>query len=75
MGELRIMDRNKGDLKVIWDKDKPEEIKAAKKQFNKMLKNGYLAYSVKKDGSQNKQMTEFDEKAEKVILSPVLVGG
>jgi len=75
MGELRVMDVDAGDLKVIWDKDKPDEIKAAKDQFNSLLKKGYFAYKVKKDGSGGAKIEEFDEKAEKIILSPQMKGG
>lgn len=75
MGELRVMDVDAGDLKVIWSKDKPDEIKAAKDQFASLLKKGYMAYKVKKDGSNGKQITEFDEKAERIILSPQMKGG
>ncbi len=75
MGEMRIMDTDAGDLKVIWDKGKPDEVKAAKTQFKELLKKGYLAYKVKGKGEQGKQITEFDEKAEKLILSPPLIGG
>ena len=75
MGELRIMEVDAGDLKVIWNKDEPEEIAAAKEQFKRLVKKGYLAYTVDKKGEAGKQITEFDEKAEKIILSPAVQGG
>jgi len=42
MGQLRILDQDAGDLKVIWDSDKQEEIDAAKEQFDKLIKKGYI---------------------------------
>ena len=75
MGEMRIMDAVKGDLKVVWDKNKPDEIKAAQDQFKSLTKKGYIAFKVKKGGDAGKQIRKFDEKAEKIILSPALQGG
>lgn len=75
MGELRIMDKDAGDLKVIWDKDNEEEVDAAREQFNKLIKKGFTAYKVDKKGEPGKKISEFDENAEKLILSPRIVGG
>lgn len=74
MSEMRIIDRT-GDSKVIWDKDKPDEIEAARDTFDKLRKKGYAAYSVKKNGDKDELITEFDPKAEKLILAPRMVGG
>ena len=46
MGQLRILDQDAGDLKVIWDSEKQEEVDAAKEQFEKLIKKGYIAYKV-----------------------------
>jgi hypothetical protein len=75
MGEMRIADKIAGDLKVIWDKKKRDEVEAARNQFDAMIKKGYLAFSVKKDGEKGKVVKEFDEDAEMLILSPKLQGG
>lgn len=75
MGEMRIADKLAGDLKVIWDKKKRDEVEAARNQFDAMIKKGYLAFSVKKDGEKGKVVKEFDEDAEMLILSPRLQGG
>jgi hypothetical protein len=75
MGEIAVMGRM-GDLKVIWDRSKPEEVQAARKQFDEMRKKGYLAFSVKgKDGAKDEQITEFDPDAERIILAPAMRGG
>lgn len=75
MGEMRIADKVAGDLKVIWDKKKRDEVEAARNQFETMIKKGYLAFSVKKDGEKGKVIKEFDEDAEMIIMSPKLQGG
>ena len=43
MGEMAVMDRVAGDLKVIWDPDKADEVEAARDQFNTLTGKGYLA--------------------------------
>ncbi len=76
MGEMRMMSPQHGDLKTVWDKDKPEEVEAARNQFNELVgKKNYLAFAVKKDGTKGKKITDFDEDAEAIILSPPLKGG
>lgn len=75
MGEMAIMDRNAGDLKVIWDPDNEHEIAAAREQFDSLRKRGYLAYTVGERGRKGTQIREFDATAEKMILAPPLVGG
>lgn len=73
-GEIAIMGPH-GDLKVIWDADRPDEVKAAKKQFDELTEKGYIAFSVKKDGEKNEKIHKFDAYAEKIILVPMLKGG
>jgi hypothetical protein len=64
-----------GDLKVIWDKSKADEVAAAEEQFKAMKKKGYAAFSVKKDGEKNEVINKFDPNAEMIILAPPVVGG
>jgi hypothetical protein len=70
MGEMRIMDKEAGDLKVIWDKSVPEEVKVASDQFKALLKKGYNAFKVKKDGEKGGKIEDFDEDIEMMILTP-----
>jgi hypothetical protein len=74
MGELRIMSPE-GDLKVILDADKSDEVEAARKQFNELTGKNYIAFSVKKDGEKNEKIHKFDPNMEKMILIPMLKGG
>lgn len=74
-GQLRIMDCEEGDLKVIWDSEKQDEIDAAKEQFEKLIEKGYLAYKVGEKGKPSTQIKKFDPDLEKIIMSPQVVGG
>jgi hypothetical protein len=70
MGEMRIMDQKEGDIKTIWDKVNKEEVKVAKDQFDALIKKGYIAYKVKKDGEKGGKLDEFDADLEMIILAP-----
>jgi len=74
MGEMRIMG-SEGDLKVIWDSEKEDEVEAARKQYKELTGKGYIAFSVKKNGEQNEKISKFDPDLEKIILVPMLKGG
>lgn len=73
-GELAVIDST-GDTKTIWDSRNKDEVDAARAQFNALKKKGYLAYTVSKDGGKGEVIHEFDEKLEKVIMSPPMAGG
>ena len=73
--EMAVMDRT-GDTKIMWDPDNPDEVSAARKTFDELVgKKKMLAFSVKKSGKQGEQVREFDPKAERLIITPALVGG
>jgi hypothetical protein len=74
-GELAVMTSTDGDLKVIWDSDKPDEVSHARKTFDEFKAKGYLAYKVQKGGDKGEVMKAFDASAERVILAPRMVGG
>jgi hypothetical protein len=75
MGEMRIMDKDAGDLKVIWDPVKQDEVDAAKAQFEALVKKGYLAFEVKKGGEKGKEIKKFDPAQEMIIMSPAPAKG
>ena len=64
-----------GDTKIIWDSEKSDEVDAAKATFDKLLKKGYKAFKVRKDGEAGDKVSSFDESAEKVILVAPMAGG
>lgn len=71
---LIVLDHT-GDTRLMWDKKAKPEVKAAEEMFDAMKAKGYLAYTVNKDGSPGEVINKFDPKAEKIIMSPQLVGG
>jgi hypothetical protein len=76
-GIMHTLDRS-GDVRVMWDKDNPDEVAAARETFNKLTRGRptHLAYrAVGKRGSQGEQMREFDPEAERIILVQAPVGG
>lgn len=65
-----------GDTKHIWDKDKEEEVEAARTLFDSLTKKGYRAFKVTgKNGDKGDQMKKFDPDAERVIFAPQMQGG
>lgn len=74
MGELSVLDRT-GDTKIMWDSAQDAEVDAARATFDKLKKAGYLAYSVNKKGDKDEVIKKFDPDAEKIIMTPPLVGG
>lgn len=73
-GEMAIMDRT-GDLKIMWDSERPEEVAAARKQFDELTGKGYAAFAVDRKGEKGELIRRFDPEVEKIILAPQLKGG
>ena len=80
MSELNNMDAEEYCMsffsvrKVIWEKDNPDEIETARKQFDSLLKKGHIAFTVDKKGEE-KQIKQFDPNAGKIFFAPILQGG
>ena len=74
MGELAVISAE-GDTKVMWDPKNDDETEAAEAQFDRLVKKGFTAFSVKKNGEQGKKISKFDEEAGKIIMVPKMVGG
>ena len=76
MGELRVLDREMGDIKLIWDEDNPEEVAAAKEMFDKMRKKGHMAWAVVEKGKKgDNEVKTFDPTLEKIIITPPVKKG
>lgn len=73
-GMMHILDKT-GDTKVIWDSKNADEVDAAEAQFDSLRSKGFIAYKVNKKGDKGEVITTFDPTAEKIILSPPIVGG
>lgn len=71
---LCVLDQT-GDSRVIFDPNDPDEVSAAKAQFEDLKGKGFVAYQVKKDGEPGEVMRKFDPKAGKIIMAKATVGG
>lgn len=74
---FRILDPEKGDERLTWDRQDFRQIKAAKDMFVKLIKKGLKPFKVGTDGKATSEaMSEFDPTAEEVIFLPqALVAG
>lgn len=74
MAQMRWLDET-GDSKITWNPENEDQVDAAEAQFDVLLKKGYKAFRVGKDGGQGKQIKEFDAKVGTIIMTKGLVGG
>lgn len=75
MGEMAILGRE-GDTKVMWSRNDPDEVEAAKKQFAALIAKGFQAFKVEgKDGDKGERANVFDANAERYIFAKPLAGG
>jgi hypothetical protein len=75
VGELRVMGQ-KGDTRIIWNPRDPDEVAAAKRQFDDLVgEKRFLAFNVTPGGGKGAQITEFDPQAEKLLITPPMAGG
>lgn len=71
---IAILDKT-GDTKIIWDPTNEVEVENARRTFDDMKAKGFTAYSVNRRGDKDAVVREFDPDAQKLILTPALVGG
>lgn len=67
MGTISVL-TNKGDETIEWDPAKPKSVEKAKKEYDKLKKDGYEFYEVAE--SKGKRVTRFNKKLGKVIAAP-----
>lgn len=75
-GEMAVLN-NEGDTRVMWNKNVPVEVDAARLQFNRLVgESRYAAFkAVGERGERGEQIREFDPTAERIILVPAMQGG
>lgn len=61
---------DKGDERIVWDKDNGKQAKEAKVKFEEKLAAGYIAFSTSEKGEKKVKIDEFDVEAEEIILIP-----
>jgi hypothetical protein len=73
--ELIVLD-SRGDTKLMWDAEKPEEVESARALFDSLKAKRYLAFSVQgKEGSRGELVQEFEPGLGRIILAPAMAGG
>lgn len=74
-GLMHTLDKT-GDSRLMWDRSVPDEVDAARRQFDDLTGKGYIAYEAEgKQGERGKVMKKFDKNVERIILVKQLVGG
>lgn len=71
---MEIMDPT-GDTKLEWDSRNRDEVENARRTFSDLRGKGFLAFSVTGDSRKGELLNTFDEKAEKIVMSPAMAGG
>ena len=76
MGQMQTMDRT-GDSPIQWDPKNRDEVEAARKHFDHLVKDRkYLAFRINPlDGSKGEQVKSFDPSYERLVMTPPMVGG
>lgn len=69
-----ILDDASPFIVLTWNKERINEVEAAKKQFDQYLRQGWLAFAVHADKIP-RQIFNFDASSEKIILTPIVEGG
>lgn len=66
-----------GDRKTLWSKDNPDEVEAARREFNFLVsEKKFSAFKVEgKDGLKGEQIFSFDPTMERIMFVPALKGG
>ncbi|HEX4393321.1 MAG TPA: hypothetical protein VH084_17530 [Mycobacterium sp.] len=75
MTSTLLIQDNTGDTRIEWDKNNATEVELARKNFDEHKAKRYLAYKTRADGSRGELLRNFDPDAERILMTPQLVGG
>jgi hypothetical protein len=77
MAMLFVVDKLYGDKRLVWRADDEKSKNKAVDEFKDRLKRGWLAFKIdpNKPGNRGTQIKEFDENAEKIVMTPGVGGG
>ena len=78
---MEVMDRN-GHTTVTWDPRDPQSCNDAKREFDRLIREGYQAFAmnvVSENGvvveEKGDRINQFDPQAGKLMMVPHLQGG
>lgn len=66
IGEVAVLSIGRGDMKINFNSDNPEEVEKARMVIMDMLKRGYLIF-INVDG-KDCRITDFDPKTDEYII-------
>jgi hypothetical protein len=70
-----FIQNDSGDTQIRWDKNNLVEVELARKNFDEHKAKRYLAYRLDSSGRKGELLRNFDPDAERIVMSPQLVGG
>jgi hypothetical protein len=73
MSKLRVLNQS-GDTTLEWDVKDPISVEAVEKEFNQIIKEGYMAFKVDSP-TEGELIRNFDPTAEEIIMTAPMVGG
>jgi hypothetical protein len=72
VGCLEVLSVGKGDLKLTWDRDNPDDVDKARKTIEEMLRKGYSIFVETDDGPS--RVTDFNPKRMTYIITEIADG-
>ena len=73
MNELKILDPN-GHSSTAWDPDSAQDIERARRVYEALMRRGYRAFHVEKDG-EGRLQERFDPRERETLLVPPIQAG
>jgi hypothetical protein len=64
-----------GDTEVKWDKDDPNSVDKARKEFKSLTDSGWTAFKTGPKAGNNAKATSFDPNEERYLMVRQLHGG
>jgi hypothetical protein len=68
MGELRVLDKEHGDLKITWDPSNKRDIETAKKTFEDLIGKGFSEKEVYSNGPTKTIALNYANYSGEVVL-------
>lgn len=82
MGEMRVIGRKAAlfgtdvieeEVKIVWRRDDPEDVKRAAEVFRRYMLDGWIAFTERK--GRKVQIFTFDPDLNEIVIAPIVFGG
>jgi hypothetical protein len=74
MNEFKVLDPN-GHTRTTWDTSSPEEVDAARRIYEDLVKRGYRAFRMEGGAGEGVPKNAFDPKDRETLLVPPIRAG